>query len=303
MIGYLFLAVALLCGAIKGYCGKKSGGTLTHPSDAMLVNTVRMLACIFIGLAVTLLAGQGGQLLPDGRVLAIGALSGIGTAVFVVTWLLSVQRGAYMLVDVFLLLGVIVPILLCRVFYDEPITWLQWIGIGILLAAGYIMCTYNTSVKGKMKLSSLALLVLCALSYGLTDFSQKMFVKTAPDAAIAVFNLYTYLFAAIVLLVCFFAFRAKEKRTSDTPHQAPGRVILPILGYVIVMAVCLFLNSYFKTAAAKHLDATQIYPLSQGGSLILSMLMSALLFRERINFKAILGVVLSFGALLLINVL
>ncbi|MBQ9783625.1 MAG: EamA family transporter, partial [Clostridia bacterium] len=117
------------------------------------------------------------------------------------------------------------------------------------------------------------------------------------------FNLYTYLFAAVVLLLCFALFRAKEKKTSELPHQPPKKVLLPIVGYVIVMAVCLFLNSYFKTAAAKHLDATQIYPLSQGGSLILSMLMSAILFREKINLKAIVGVALSFVALLLINVL
>ena len=40
MLGYLFLALALLAGVIKGYCGKKSGGTLVLASDAMLVNTV-----------------------------------------------------------------------------------------------------------------------------------------------------------------------------------------------------------------------------------------------------------------------
>jgi len=76
-----------------------------------------------------------------------------------------------------------------------------------------------------------------------------------------------------------------------------------IIGYIAVMAVCLFLNSYFKTLAAGHLTATQLYPLNQGGSVILSMLMSALLFRERINARCILGVTLSFGALLMINLL
>ena len=50
MIGYLFLGLALLCGVLKGYCGKRSGGTLVFASDALAVNTVRMLACILIGL-------------------------------------------------------------------------------------------------------------------------------------------------------------------------------------------------------------------------------------------------------------
>ena len=95
-------------------------------------------------------------------------------------------------------------------------------------------------------------------------------------------------------------FRSREKKKCELLPAA--KIIRPIIGYVLVMAVCLFLNSYFKTVAAKYLTATQIYPLNQGGSVILSMLMSALLFREKINTKCILGVVFSFIALILINV-
>jgi multidrug transporter EmrE-like cation transporter len=69
------------------------------------------------------------------------------------------------------------------------------------------------------------------------------------------------------------------------------------------MAVCLFANSYFKTVAAQHLDAIKLYPLNQGGAVILSLLMSSILFKEKINAKCILGIALSFVALLMINLL
>ena len=52
------MALALLAGVVKGYCGKKSGGTLVLASDAMLVNTVRMLACIIIGVALIALGND-----------------------------------------------------------------------------------------------------------------------------------------------------------------------------------------------------------------------------------------------------
>ena len=57
----------------------------------------------------------------DGFTLFVTALSGIASAAFVVSWLLSVRTGAYMMVEVFLLLGVILPIALCRVFFAEEI--------------------------------------------------------------------------------------------------------------------------------------------------------------------------------------
>jgi hypothetical protein len=42
-LGYLFLVLAVLCGGAKGFCGKKVSGFVKESSDAMLVNTLRML--------------------------------------------------------------------------------------------------------------------------------------------------------------------------------------------------------------------------------------------------------------------
>lgn len=300
-MGYLFIFIALLCGVTKGFCGKKTSGTLVNTSDAMMVNTVRMLACIFVGLAILLFGGDVSTLAASPKFIAVAALSGVATAAFTVTWLLSVKQGAYMMVDVFLLIGVVLPLLLCKFIYGEDIELVQWIGILLLMVAGYIMCTYNASIKGKMSLKALVLLVLCALSNGITDFSQKMFTRELPSGNVAAFNLYTYLFAGLTLAICCICFRSVEKKKASL--QPPRKVILPIIGYIAVMAVCLFLNSYFKTLAAHYLDAAEIYPLSQGGSVILSMIMSAVFFKEKINLRCIVGVSLSFVALILINVL
>ncbi len=298
-MGYLFLAVALVSGVIKGYCGKRSGAGIKQPSDAMMVNTLRMLFCIFIGLFLVLLQSSPASVVPNATTLAIAALAGSGTALFTVSWLLSVRVGAYMMVDVFLLIGAIIPISFCAVLFDEPVRPIQGIGIALLVVAGYVMCTYNTSIKGKMTPAALGVLVLCALSNGVTDLSQKLFAKTV-GGDVAVFNLYTYLFAALMLGVGCLIFRAREKKICEP--ESPAKVIKPIVGYVLVMAVCLFLNSYFKTLAATRLTATQIYPLYQSGAVVLSMLMSAVCFKEKINLRCIFGVALSFSALIMINI-
>ena len=85
----------------------------------------------------------------------------------------------------------------------------------------------------------------------------------------------------------------------------PSWVFAPawIFLYILIMSVCLFLYSYFKTLAARYLSSAQLYPLSQSGSLILSTMMSAALFHERLNIKCVVGIALSFVALIVINVL
>ena len=301
-MGYLFLSLALAAGITKGYCGKKTSFAIASNSDSMIMNVLRMLLCIIIGFGLILFTESIDALRVDGNLLLIAALSGVASAAFVVSWLLSVKTGAYMMVEVFLLLGVIVPIVLCRILFAEEIGVWQIVGIALLLVAVFIMCTYNSSIKGKMSLGALMFLILCGVSNGLADFSQKLFVKTAPEGSAAVFNFYTYVFAAAILLVAYLVFRGIDKRGEIMPRK-PLEVIKPTWIYVVIMAICLFANSFFKTQAANYLDAVQLYPLNQGCSVVLSLLMSAIVFKERINAKCIVGICLSFVALLMINLL
>lgn len=299
MLGYLFLALALLAGVVKGYCGKKSGGTLVLASDAMLVNTVRMIACIVIGVALIAIGNDWSSLTLDPTVIWISALSGVCTSLFVVSWLLAIRTGAFMMVDVFLLMGVLIPLVVCAIFFDEPIIPIQWIGIAVLIIAGYVMCSYNAKLKGKMTFKAFLMLLLCAASYGCTDLSQKLFVNLVPEGDNSVFQFYTYIFAALTLVICSLVFRSHEKKTNEL--RSPIAVVKPIAIYVGVMAICLYANSYFKTAAATYLDAAQIYPLSQGGALVLAMIMAAIFFKEKITLRSIIGVLLCAVALLMIN--
>jgi drug/metabolite transporter (DMT)-like permease len=194
-----------------------------------------------------------------------------------------------------------VPLLFCLFLFDEPISLRQWAGLCVLLVAVLILCSYQSTVKAKITLPALALFLFCGLSNGICDLSQKLFVRTAQGASIAAFSLYTYLFSALTLGIILLVLTKVD--TPVTHGEAAERVRLPrsFYLYIGIMALCLFCNSYFKTAAASHLSAALLYPLSQGGALILSTLMATFLFRERMNTRGIVGIGLCFLALLMIN--
>lgn len=295
-MGYLFLLIALFAGASKGYCGKKTSGYTNGFHEAVLANVIRMILCSVIGLVLIVITEGLGILNQPRDMLLISALSGVSTAIFVVTWLISVKKSAYMMLDIFLMLGVLIPIIASNIFFDESIKFTQWIGIIVLFAAVVIMCSYNNSIKVKITPSSLALLIVCGMASGISDFSQKIFTKRIPDGSAAVFNFYTYIFAAFVLIICY-AITCKSK-------PADGKSdIKKIFGYILIMALCLFANSYFKTLAAKYLSAVLLYPLNQGFALILSALMASTLFKEKLTTKAVIGILTAFTGLLIINLL
>ena len=295
MMGYIFLIFALFAGATKGYCGKKTSGYVAKTRDAFFINMTRMLLCLLISFVLITVSGEIQDLKVGHGVLVLSVISGITTSVFVILWIFSVQKGAYMMVDVFLMLGCIIPIVSSTILFDEKIEVKHIVGIVILVVSAFIMCSYNNSIKSKMTLTSLVILVLCAMANGGTSLTQKMFATRYPDASVAVFNFYTYLFSGLVLVVCYVIYSWKE--------QEKQKVEKSIFGYIVIMAICLFAHSYFMTFAAKHLAAVILYPFNQGMAMVLSALMAAMFFKEKISSKCILGMVLAFLGLLVINVL
>lgn len=294
-MGYFYLSVSLISGAIKGFCGKKLSGYATNTQSAVFLNFIRMVICIVFGFTVILLNRDASKLtlIPD--VVFVSAASGISTSFFVVSWILCARKNAYIMLDVFLMLGTIIPMLMGQFLFQEIISIREWGGFVLLVVAAFIMCSYNNSVKTKITLSSLGLLVACGVSNGITGFTQKLYVKSFPDLPVTIFNFYTYIFAAITLLICFLLGGKKEKVVFDKSFSKRSVFI------VLVMAISLMTNSQFKTMAAVTLDSATLFPLSQGFSLVLTILMATILFKEKFTFKAFVGILLAFIALLVMN--
>ncbi len=307
-MGYLFILLALLFGVTKGYCGKKTSGMITDLSSAVGFNAVRMLLCIPIGVLFVFIRTRTLSVLAaDGTTLLISASAGFATSVFVVTWLIAVRTGAYMMVDVFPTLGVIVPVIASRIFFGEEIRWNHIVGILLLTAAAYVLCTYNRDI-GKARLTPGAFLVLAlsGFSYGMTSFSQKWF-RYGSGADVSVYNFYTYLTSAAVLTLvfCCVSFRKRKGRDREGAEgtERKDQNTRSLAFYVVVMSLCIFLHSLFSTEAAGLLPSSQLYPLMQGGALILSMIMSAVCFGEKITGRCVLGIAMAFAALFCTNCL
>ena len=292
-MGYLFLTLSLLSGATKGYCGKSISNKVQSLKGTFYINFIRMALCILVGFLVVAFESLSGFSV-DITTLLITMLSGVATAMFVVFWIISVRQGAYVMLDVFLMLGVGVTIALCKLFFNEPIRLNQYIGFSLLVLASIIMCSYSSSLKNKLTVKSFITLILCGISNGLTDFSQKLFINFSPDGSVGVFNFYTYVFASITLLIFFLMYNKLEIAENDGKSKQ-------VFIYILIMAICLFANSFFKTLAARYIDSATLYPLSTGASLILSVFMASLLFKEKATPKCIIGVTVAFISLIILN--
>lgn len=266
-----------------------------------------MLICCLIGGILPLATGA--SLAPcSTKMLLIALACGACSAGFVVCWLLAVRNTMYMLVEVFVTGGVLVPLVLCNILYGEPIGIADAVGIILLFVGIYFISTGGKTKKkdeggekkekGRWSLAGTLLLLLAALFSGGSDLAQKIYTKELPEGNALVFNFYVYAFAALILLVINLALQLKTRESL----RASVSVIKPIWLFVVIMAACLFLNSYFKTLAASSLDAVVLYPLNQGLAMVLSSIMAVVIFKEKIGLRSALGIGLTLAALILINV-
>ena len=295
-MGYIFLAIALLTNNIKGYCGKQMSRYSAKLNDTLLICFFRMLMCI--GTSAIILAVTGGffGLEITSKLIGYAAFSGISTAILVAAWLFAANSSGYMMLEVFQMLGVGVTILMSFVFYREEITVRDLIGFCVLVFAAYLM---HAGTKVKPTLKTLAVVILCGLANGMTDFSQKAFIYSGLDTTTAQFQLCSYVFAAATLILLYTAMTA-GKKPEDNDGGAVA-ILKKTWYFVLIMAVCLYGNSFFKTEAANYLSAAKLYTLSQGGTMAIGTLMSAFLFKEKLTLKSYASIAITFIGLLIIN--
>ena len=292
-MGYICIFAALLAGTTKGFFGKRISGTVTTQRQSVFVNMIRMVICVLISLAVLGFEAWRHGVRIDGAAWGFGAMAGVTVSAFMVTWLLAVRRGAFMLISVSQMFGVVVTLICSFFLFRDPISPWQLLAVAILIVAVLVMVSYSTSLKGKLDRTAILLLVLCGLSSGLYDFSLKLFTHYSVSS-VSVLNLLSYAIASVVLLAVFFL-PSKERGLEA------GQMLRSCRGAVLIMSVCLFVNSYFKALANEYLSPAQVYPIYQAGGLIFSAVMAAVFFKERVTLRCVIGMCLAFAAILLLK--
>lgn len=319
IMAYLCTAVALLCLTVKGYCGKKTGTYVRNTGDSFLFNFVRMLFCVVIGMLLILIGKEHGQLAVEGRMLAICFFTGAANAAFLAGWLLAIQKNTMVTVDVSLTVGSLIPAVLCAICFGDAILPQKLFGFGLIILATVILSGYNKSAKGKGGLGGALLLVIAAAGDGLTGFCQQLYNRYYTESGTlcrgvtysnSIYHFYTYLFAALILLAVFLLYRVWQSagKSKEEKRQARKEILSGLrkpMPHIAIMAVCLFVASYFQTVAtgALGMPSQVMYPVIKGGCLITVNLTAMLFFGEKPTGRSILGSAVALGGIVAMSLL
>ena len=315
---YVTVVGVLFCLTLKGYCGKRLSCFVRCTEDTCIFNSLRMLFCIFIGIAMVFAEGSQGFLLVEPGMLAVCALSGFSNAAFLIFWMLAIQKNSMVSVDVGLTLGALIPSVLCTLIFGESFSVPKMAGFAMILIATVVLAGGGKKSDKRSPIGIL-LLSLAAIGDGVTGFSQQLYKHCYTEGGSVaqsyypktVFHFYTYVFAALALLAVWLYYHldgAKKKAAGEieTNKIRSGAVIpLRVAIHIFIMAVCLFAANYLQTVVTNDMGMSSqiLYPVLKGGCLITVNFTAMIFFGEKITRRSIIGSLIALCGIITMSIL
>lgn len=255
-----------------------------YPGKKELISPI---FCIIQAAFITLVtyAFNGFQFHSSPLTLLFGILNGLILFGYNTSLIKAGTLGSYAFLNVCLLYGaILVPSAYGILFLHENITVLKIIGIIMMLIA----CVFMNMEEIKLKDSSLKYYIFCILlflfngAYCTIIKMQTIYYNEEKQSMIMI----TFALMGIIALVNLFT---KEKGSTLQAFKLNTRCLPSLSLCLISAALAINLLMYILPL----IDTAILYTVQNGGVLILSALYSVFLFKEKISWQKILGILIA----------
>lgn len=188
--------------------------------------------------------------------------------------------------------GMIIPCILGHFLWSERINFLSLLGIFITILAIVLLKDNNASSK-KFESKGIIFGIIIFLTSGGVMIAQKIMGIYFKEEGVTLYNLYSFVVPALILLLV-----SKPKSSKNIACKDTRSIILCALG----SAVSLSGISFVMTKLASSVPSVILFPLFNGLGIIAVSLGSVFAFKEKLSAKNIIGLVLGVLGLYFINV-
>ncbi len=185
-------------------------------------------------------------------------------------------------------------------FWQEKLSAVKIIGIALMVGC-LCLATAKDKTKKKASLKWLFFTLLTSLSTASVGLLQKVHQNSPYKHELSQFLIIAFISSVIISTVAYFVsnrIKKGENISGDLKKIILDKKVL-FLGMVAV-GIFMALNNEFNLYLVGTMDSAVFFPMVNGGGLILSVLMSVLLFKEKLSWKQSIGVLLGIIATLLL---
>ncbi len=295
---YLLLGMILVLRAVQSITGKACSNRMpTEQCGIVSYMALRMGISAAAAVILLLLSGEFGksflQMPLTGWLLAVA--TGISLILSTLSSLLVMKRASVVLVSLFSMAGLLVPTISGIFLFGQPVAAGQWMGIALLFAATFFLSSASKETNGSIDWKTVFWLLVCMFSNGCTMLFQTLYKNNVPDGSISLYSFLQFALPAVILFVTALLWSIRKKQ----PIPGTDR---ELFGFTVFAAAAVFGISQISTAASAMIPVAVLFPVSDGGGMIISAITAALVFKEKLTIKSILGIIIGIAAIILIQI-
>ncbi|GAB4369510.1 MAG: hypothetical protein Kow0042_11240 [Calditrichia bacterium] len=236
-----------------------------------------------------------GWLLQSGSVFGGDSISMIPLSIFTgvvfvtafTVYMLAVRKMGLAVPVTVTRLSVVLPVLGSILIFSETINWYQFFGLGLALVAIYLISWQKSSGSSPDKKIYALLPLALFLLMGAGDFSLKVFQEKFSESLMLNFMIYVFFVSTLYTFLIVVISRIKL-----TGSLLAGGVLLGIPN---------FFSAYFILKVLQVFPGAIAFPLNNIGIILLSTLVGLVVWKEKINVRTTLAIILAVSAVILLN--
>ncbi len=237
----------------------------------------------------------------------IAACSGSFLAINSICGIKALIGGTIALNSMFATAGMVIPIILGIFVFNESVSWIQAICICVLFFAVFLLVNSTKNTLKSFSFKTLGWLVGSLVSNGMVMFCQKLFGELQPNGNVSMFSMFTFLIPAAVLGISLPFI--KSQKSSPVTEGAEASVksegaLLPkiLIIYAVALAFAVFMIQQLVTLLTPVMSGAVLFTIVNGGATVIATIVGAVLYKEKITFKTVIGLILGIGAMICIKV-
>lgn len=289
---YDLLVLSMLAGLLGGVLKKYFCNRFTGREDMYhLYNAATALVC-----AVTIFFLSSGRSI-SWFTLIVGVIFGIITALQQFFNLKALAIGPLSYTSVIISLSTVIPTLSGYFIWGEPLEAIQI--IGIIMMMGSMLLSVDFGKRGKSaSLRWLGATLLAFFMTGAIGVMQKWHQSSSHKEELDGFLISAFVVAFLYSLLFYLLQRKQYKKERNVSFAPTIKGTLVLL--MLVVGLCTAANNKLNLFLSGVLPSAVFFPLVNGGGLVLSVLASRMLFKERLRPLQWSGIGLGIAAVLFI---
>ncbi len=222
---------------------------------------------------------------------------GISVALTQIMQSKAMGNGPTSLVSLVYSCGFLVPIFYGLIFWNEGVSAYQWLGIALLvLALCLIVCKKEKS--GKL-IAWLPFAALAMLGSGANAIFQKTHQYSSFADELQLFLVYSLFFSSVFTGIVALLIR---KGVENESALSKKQLIIKKLIVPLCLGICVGLLNFLNLSLSGKLPSIILFPVYNVGSMLLSSIISALIYKDKPTKRQGFGFAIGIVAILIVGI-